>query len=135
MLAVVIPCSVTLRTRARMGVEEIVRIDFDRVETHTLNRLLFASARAVGRLEVDVARERVLTVSTAESLRATAVPYSLAERKGYLAALDCDVLFSCVDRPRARHILDHFAHTHLIPVIDGGRAARYRDGVFQGVDW
>ncbi len=120
---------------ARMGVGEIVLIDFDRVETHNLDRLLFASARDVGRLKVEVARERLLEVGTAESLRVTAVPYSLAEPEGYHAALDCDVLFSCVDRPRARHILNHFAYAHLIPVVDGGIAARYRDGVFRGVDW
>lgn len=49
--------------------------------------------------------------------------------------MDCDVIFSCVDRPRARHILNHFAYAHLIPVIDGGIDVRFKGGEFSGVDW
>lgn len=127
--------SLVAESLARMGLQELVLIDFDRVETHNLDRLLFASERDVGRLKVEVARERLLEVGTSESLSVDAIPYSLAEHEGYHAALDCDVLFSCVDRPRARHILNHVGFAHLIPVVDGGIAARYRSGVFRGVDW
>lgn len=120
---------------ARMGFTRFVLIDFDRVEAHNLDRLVTATAADIGRLKVDVTEHRIRDVATAEHVDVRAVPYSIAEDGGYRAALDCDVLFSCVDRPRARHILNHFAYAHLIPVIDGGIGARFRNSRFTGVDW
>jgi molybdopterin/thiamine biosynthesis adenylyltransferase len=120
---------------ARMGLSHFVLIDFDRVESHNLDRLVTAIARDIGRLKVDVASDRIKKVGTAATLDVSSVPFSLIEEEGYRAALDCDVLFSCVDRPRPRSILNHFAYSHLIPVIDGGVQARFKRGRFTGVDW
>jgi molybdopterin/thiamine biosynthesis adenylyltransferase len=127
--------SIVAETLARMGLQRFVLIDFDDVRPHNLDRLLFATEDDIGRLKVDVAEERMRAVATAASIDVRAVPSSLAEIDGYRAALDCDVLFSCVDRPRARHILNHFAYAHLIPVIDGGIEVRFKHGRFSGVDW
>lgn len=127
--------SLVAETLARMGFQDLVLIDFDRVEPHNLDRLVIGTAHDIGRLKVDVANDRIQTVRTAEHVNVRCAPYSVAEEEGYRAALDCDVIFSCVDRPRARHILNHFAYAHLIPVIDGGIAARFRNGEFRGVDW
>lgn len=123
-------------TLARMGMTRFVLIDFDRVEPHNLDRLVIATQRDIGRFKVDVAEERMRSVATAEKTEINATRHSVAEEPGYRAALDCDVIFSCADRPRARHILNHFAFAHLIPVIDGGIGVRFkRDGRFSGVDW
>lgn len=127
--------SLVAETLARMGCEDFVLIDFDVVEPHNLDRLVTATESDVGRAKVDVARDRIRSVRTAEAVNVRVVPNSVAEENGYQAALDCDVIFSCVDRPRARHILNHFAYAHLIPVIDGGIAARFRSGEFRGADW
>ena len=110
-------------------------IDFDEVEPHNLDRLAGATVEDIGRLKVDVAKAHVERCRTASTVQVEVDPYSLAEEPGYRAALDCDVLFSCVDRPRARQILNHFAYAHLIPVIDGGIQVRFKVGKFSGADW
>lgn len=122
-------------TLARSGFENVVLIDFDEIQEHNLDRLVIGTREDVGKLKVNVVKERMRDVATAQAINIDAIPYSVAEEIGYAAALDCDVLFSCVDRPRARQILNHFAYAHLIPVIDGGIAVRFKNEKFSGVDW
>ncbi len=120
---------------ARMGLTNLVFIDFDEIQEHNLDRLDFAIKSDIGKLKIDVAKERAIEIATASQLNIATVPYSVVEEPGYKAALDCDVLFSCVDRPRPRSILNHFAYSHLIPVIDGGIDVRFKNGIFSGADW
>jgi len=123
---------------ARTGIEHIVLIDFDVVKPHNLDRLLFASARdaLLRRPKVDVLREGLLRSATAARPRIDALPLSLVEPDGLAAALDCDVLFSCVDRPWPRLVLNQIAYAHLIPVIDGGIRVDAGAGLgMQGAEW
>jgi len=122
-------------TIARMGLTRFALIDFDHVEPHNLDRLVTATENDIGRLKVEVATDRIRRVATAATVDVMTVPHSVVEESGYRAALDCDVIFCCVDRPRARHVLNHFAYGHLIPVIDGGIAVRFKNQRFSGVDW
>ena len=81
------------------------------------------------------ARNAVLS-STATDLDLRPVAQSLLSPAGLGAALDCDVLISCVDRPWPRHLLNALAYSHLIPVVDGGITARVKpDGSPQHVAW
>ena len=120
---------------SRMGCENISLIDFDILKPHNLDRTLFATKKDINRTKVSVIKEMIAQSSTSKNSNIECFPYSLAEKEGYFAALDCDVLFSCVDRPRARRILNHFAYAHLIPVIDGGIQVRFKNQTFNGVDW
>lgn len=121
---------------ARMGMERFTLIDFDEVQPHNRDRLLGATLEDIGKLKIEVVEREIRKSATSSKQEIISVPYSLAEEEGYRAALDCDVLFSCVDRPRARHILNHFAYGHLIPVIDGGIVVRFnKRQEFSGVDW
>jgi molybdopterin/thiamine biosynthesis adenylyltransferase len=127
--------SVVAEALARMGIERFALIDFDEVQRHNLDRLLGASRRDLGKRKVDVAARQILRAATAEKVNILRVPHAVTEEAGYRAALDCDVIFSCVDRPWPRQVLNHLAYAHLIPVIDGGIQVRFRRGRFTGADW
>ena len=120
---------------ARSGFTRLVLIDHDRVEPHNLDRLTGAFAENLGEHKVDVAARHAIRSSTADHIEVTRVPAKLTSTQGYGAALDCDVLFSCVDRPQPRRLLDHIAYAHLIPVIDGGIRVKHKNGLFSTVNW
>ena len=111
--------SVVAEAVARIGVEQVVLIDHDRVEEHNLDRLLNATVKDIGRPKVEVAAKAMRRNGTAKRVQVTALPMSIQDEVAYLAALDCDVLFGCVDRPVPLEILNYAAHSHLIPVFSG----------------
>ncbi len=122
---------------ARIGVNAFTLIDPDRMELRNLDRTAggrFDDARDQLR-KVDVAERNIRAVGTAVRLEIRTLPTSLLIREGLAAALDCDVLFSCVDRPWPRHVLNSIAYAHLIPVIDGGIFALADGDRFVHADW
>ena len=125
--------SVVAEAVARIGVEQVVLIDHDRVEEHNLDRLLNATVKDIGKPKVDVAAKAIRRHGTAKRVQITALPMSIQDEVAYLAALDCDILFGCVDRPVPLEILNYAAHSHLIPVFSGAVEVQtnpQNDGLF-----
>lgn len=126
---------------ARAGHERFVLLDFDEAQRHNMDRLQGAhTTDDIGRLKVDLAAALIRRSATAESVDVRVVPSSVVEDDGYMAALDCDVIICCVDRPWARHVFNHIAYAHLIPIIDGGIVVRFRASTatgaeFRGAEW
>lgn len=106
----------------RTGFMHVDVFDFDVNEEHNLDRLLHATSDDIGLFKVstlvDQLRRRMVTPGAVVHGSTD----SVVEQAGWLAALDCDVLFSCVDRPWPRYALNVAAYAHLIPVVDGGVA-------------
>jgi hypothetical protein len=123
---------------SRMGVSDIVLIDHDRIELRNLDRTLHSNLGDIEAetFKVDIAARGIADSHTAESIQISRLPKSLLTREGIEAALDCDVLICCVDRPWPRWILNAIAYAHLIPVVDGGIFARTTpDGRPLHIDW
>lgn len=130
--------SILAEALARMGFRLVTLIDFDLIEERNRDRTAGATAAdvAAGLSKIQVAARNMATAGTATDLELRLVHASLLSREGLNAALDCDVLLSCVDRPWPRFLLNTIAYAHLIPVVDGGIMARVKDdGTPLHIDW
>lgn len=112
--------SILAESLARMGISSITIIDFDAIERVNLDRILHSKVTDIGNAKVETLKEALKYSATSASFNVLASEYSICEEPGFRIALDCDVLFSCVDRPWPRFVLNQIAYAHFIPVIDGG---------------
>lgn len=110
----------------RTGFIHVDILDFDVVEEHNLDRLLHATEADVGKSKVSVLANRLRGHVVTPEAVVHGFDDSVVEPDGLMRALDCDVLFSCVDRPWPRYALNVAAYAHLIPVVDGGVAVDVR---------
>jgi hypothetical protein len=121
---------------ARTGLQILSLLDFDSVEEPNLDRLLHAGQGDVGQAKVEVLARGLRRSATSKGFSVQASETSVVEEEGFRFALDHDVLFSCVDRPWPRSVMNFIASAHLIPVIDGGiRVTVTKHGKLRGADW
>lgn len=124
---------------ARTGMARISVIDYDRLEFVNLDRSLYGRREHAEKhaFKVHIAASAMRQSATSRDFHVVRAIASVAEEHGFRAALDCDVLVGCVDRPWARSVLNFIAYAHLIPVVDGGiRAnAHPRTGRLIAADW
>jgi tRNA A37 threonylcarbamoyladenosine dehydratase len=89
---------------ARLGVGEIILIDFDKIEERNLNRILNATLANIGSLKVEIFADAIRCYRSDGEV--ISVPRSIATREAVLAASEADILFSCVDSAEGRHVAD-----------------------------
>jgi molybdopterin-synthase adenylyltransferase len=129
--------SIVAEALSRVGMTWLSLIDHDCIEMRNLDRTLGATHEdAVQRTPKVTAAERLIKAThTAEQFHVESYHGSLLQPEGLQRALDCDVLFSCVDRPLPRHLLNALAYAHLIPVVDGGILVKVEKGHLIHADW
>jgi hypothetical protein len=123
---------------ARSGARHLGIFDFDTIEDVNLDRLRGATRldATLRRSKIHVARRVLDQASTAATTRHEFYELSICEPEGLRHLLDFDVVFSCVDRPWPRHVLNIVAFADLIPVIEGGiRVLRRPDGSLRNAYW
>lgn len=129
--------SIVSEALSRLGMTWLSLIDHDHIEMRNLDRTSGATRQDAidGTAKVFVAKRLIETTHTAEQVHIELFRGSLLQLEGLQRALDCDVLFSCVDRPLPRHVMNALAYAHLIPVVDGGILARVEKGQLIHADW
>lgn len=122
---------------ARTGFGNLVVMDYDAVENHNLDRILNATTAHAdaGELKARVAADAALAHGTHPTMRASWTDQSAVEANGIAVLKDCDLIFSCVDRPAGRASLNALAYAHLIPVIDGGVMVTPGRRFMRGAEW
>jgi molybdopterin/thiamine biosynthesis adenylyltransferase len=127
--------SIVAETLARMGMRKLVLLDYDKVEKHNLDRLIGVNKKDIGKYKVDIISRSIKKSSTLSKVLVTSVSQSIADMEAYKKILDCDFIFCCADKPRARYILNHVAFSHLIPVVNGGILAEVSEEGLKFADW
>ena len=123
---------------AASGLCHITVMDFDVVQPHNLDRLIGARPRdaRLKRPKTYVAQREGLGAATAERPSIEVSDLSICEPEGLQLALDHDLVFSCVDRPWPRAVLNALAYSDLIPVIDGGIGIdTFKNGRMRNAIW
>ena len=123
---------------AASGIEVVASMDYDTIKVHNLDRLAEATPldAYLKRPKAGLAQRLGADATTARHPQHRHWEYSVCEPEGLRQALDFDVIFSCVDRPWARHVLNTIAYADLVPVIDGGvHADPFPDGGMRGAMW
>ena len=120
--------SIVAEALARIGVGSITLIDGDAVEEHNLDRLLHGTFTQLGKKKTEVAADALRKHATNSRFVVHPIDEGVHYWTAYREALDCDIIFSCVDRPVGRDVLNYIGKAHLIPIIDAGVAVEaYRE--------
>ena len=129
--------SIVAESLSRIGVSKITLIDPQCIKIRNLDRTLGATVEdARQKIPKVTISERLIKVShTSKNLQTIPLIKNMVSEDGIKRSLDCDVIFSCVDRPWPRHVLNALSYSHLIPVIDGGIIAKTKKSLLVHADW
>ncbi len=112
-----------LEQLARLGVGSIVVIDDDVFEENNLNRQLLSSPANLGRVKVEVAKERLAEINPAVRVSPLCAKFDKQAGAGQLEGVDCVV--DAVDNVSARLDLEAVCRLLQIPLVHGAIAGWY----------
>lgn len=112
--------SIVAEQLARLGIGEIILIDFDKLEERNLNRILNSGVADIGIDKVEMFARAIRHYRPDCGI--VQLTGSVATREAILAACEADFLFSCVDTAEGRHIADRMSAFFAMPLFDVGVA-------------
>lgn len=100
----------------RCGVGTLLLFDSDTVAESNLNRQLIATQQTVGRLKVDVMKERILSINPCAQVETYAVFYT-AENAREFDLSSCDYIIDAIDTVSSKLVLIKTAAALHVPII------------------
>lgn len=101
---------------ARTGINNITLIDMDTVDITNINRQLIADTTTVGKLKVDVMKERILKINP--NANVTTFPVFLDENNiPSLISKNYDYVIDCIDNVNSKVALIEYCYKENIEII------------------
>ena len=130
--AVVVVCGVgavggfAVEALARLGVENFYLYDFDSFEESNINRQLCALNSTVGKIKVDVQKERILDINPNAKVEANNVfiDEGVADE---IASARPTIIIDAIDTIASKVLLAKYAIENNVPIVSSMGAARRRD--------
>jgi molybdopterin/thiamine biosynthesis adenylyltransferase len=117
--------SIIVEQLAHLGVQDLILLDFDRLEDTNLNRVVGARPLNVGEYKVNSASDLARRIR--EGINCTPIVGNVLNRTDARRLLDADFIFCCTDSHGSRHVLNQIAYQFMKPVIDVGVTIDARD--------
>lgn len=108
--------SFAVEALARAGVGNLTLVDPDHVAESNLNRQLVALVSTIGRLKVEVMRDRILDINPEASVETLALRYS-ARTAGTIDLTRFDFILDAIDSPSAKVELIVCAKAANVPIV------------------
>lgn len=112
--------SIVAEQLLRMGVGELIVVDYDHVEDKNLNRILNSTQDDAQAKTLKVEMFVAVAARIRPQTRVKTLAMDMTHRDAIAAVAQADIVFSCVDSLDARHICDRLASAMLQPLFDVG---------------
>lgn len=107
---------------AMIGVENLILIDFDRVELSNTARQILYDESDVGKYKIDVAKEKIQKYNKNIKVETYNIHIESADDLEFLNQYNMNLLILCADTPRGeiQYIADEVAHRNNVPWFSYG---------------
>lgn len=124
----------------RLGVDELVLIDPDRIDPTSLTRVYGTFSCSLDRRWWQLRTENPLKVEAVAdhlrkirpNVRIKTLPHSVVQQEAGVSLLDRDIVFLCTDEHWGRSVVNQIAYQYFVPVINLGVRIAAEDGLIRG---
>ena len=109
--------AITAELIARWGVKKIRLFDKDRYDPSNLNRQLFATAKTLGRLKVEVAAERIKEINPYAQIELS-IADQVDNKNVHKFVKGADIIIQTTDSPSSK-LFYLAAQKHKVPLVNG----------------